>query len=171
MNARQRRFVDEYLVDLNATQAAIRAGYSEKTAYSIGQENLKKPEISSRIADAQAEIAKRTEVTVDYVIKNLVEVIERCSQRAPVMVREGKRMVQLVDEDDRHVWQFDAKGVIGASNLLGKHLGMYIEKREIMLPQGGGVLAVPMPITAEQWAASAAAQQASLVKRPAETEQ
>lgn len=50
---KQQRFVDEYLIDLNATQAAIRAGYSEKTAYSVGHENLKKPEIQKAIQEAQ----------------------------------------------------------------------------------------------------------------------
>jgi phage terminase small subunit len=171
MNARQRRFVDEYLVSLNATKAAIAAGYSEKTARSLGQRLLTNADISAAIATGQAEISKRTEVTVDYVVKNLVEVVERCSQRAPVMVREGRHMVQLVDEDDRHVWQFDSKGVIGACNLLGKHLGIFIEKREITIPQGAGVLAVPLPIGADQWAAGVAAQQEALTKRPAETEQ
>lgn len=48
---KQQRFIEEYPVDFNATQAAIRAGYSEKTAYSIGQENLKKPEIASAIQE------------------------------------------------------------------------------------------------------------------------
>ena len=50
MTPKQTRFVEEYLVDLNATQAAIRAGYSAKTAYSIGQENLSKPEIANAVA-------------------------------------------------------------------------------------------------------------------------
>ena len=45
LTPKQQRFVEEYLIDLNATQSAIRAGYSEKTAYSVGHENLKKPEI------------------------------------------------------------------------------------------------------------------------------
>ena len=50
LTAKQARFVEEYMVDLNATQAAIRAGYSKKSSYSIGQENLKKPVISDAIA-------------------------------------------------------------------------------------------------------------------------
>lgn len=49
MTEKQKRFCEEYLIDLNATQAALRAGYSEKTAYSIGNENLKKPEIQEYI--------------------------------------------------------------------------------------------------------------------------
>ncbi len=54
MNARQKKFCDEYLINCNATQAAIRAGYSPKTAYSIGEENLKKPELKAYI-DEQLE--------------------------------------------------------------------------------------------------------------------
>ena len=51
MTEKQKRFVDEYLIDLNATQAAVRAGYSAKSAYSIGTENLKKPEIERAIEE------------------------------------------------------------------------------------------------------------------------
>ena len=58
MTKKQKRFVDEYLIDLNITQAAIRAGYSPKTAYSIGSENLKKPEIRACIEKAMAERSK-----------------------------------------------------------------------------------------------------------------
>ena len=67
MNARQRKFAQLYASDPNATQAAIQAGYSEKTSYSIGQENLKKPEIVEYIQELQAEaeserIASITEI-------------------------------------------------------------------------------------------------------------
>jgi phage terminase small subunit len=68
---KQQRFIEEYLVDLNATQAAIRAGYSEDTAYSIGWENLKKPEISAAIEEAQKARAQRTEINADWVLKRL----------------------------------------------------------------------------------------------------
>ena len=64
MNSKQQRFVEEYLVDHNATQAAIRAGYSEKTAYSIGHENLKKPEIAAAIAAGEARLRRQTEVSI-----------------------------------------------------------------------------------------------------------
>lgn len=59
LTEKQRRFCEEYTIDLNATQAAIRAGYSEKTSYSIGQENLKKPEIQTYIKKFLEEV--RTE--------------------------------------------------------------------------------------------------------------
>lgn len=73
---KQELFAREYLSDLNATQAAKRAGYSDKTAYSIGQENLKKPEIQDRIAELKAERNERTQVKADYVLRRLVEIDE-----------------------------------------------------------------------------------------------
>lgn len=69
LTAKQRRFVDEYLVDLNATQAAIRAGYSERTAGSVGHDLLKKPEIAAAIQEAMRARGERTEVTADRVLQ------------------------------------------------------------------------------------------------------
>lgn len=63
------RFVDEYLVDLNATQAAIRAGYSPKTAYSIGFEILKKPEIQDEIAKRRGELQEETEINQERIFQ------------------------------------------------------------------------------------------------------
>jgi phage terminase small subunit len=74
LTPKQRAFVREYLIDLNATQAAIRAGYSENTAYSIGQENLKKPEIEKAISQAMELRAKRTDITADRVLKELAKI-------------------------------------------------------------------------------------------------
>lgn len=71
---KQQRFVEEYLIDLNATQAAIRAGYSEKTAHSIGHENLNKPEIQEAIQIAMDERSKRTEITQDMVLAELAKI-------------------------------------------------------------------------------------------------
>lgn len=74
LTAKQQRFVDEFLIDLNATQATIRAGYSTQTAYFIGNENLNKPEIRTRIDKAMAECSKRTVVNVDRVIQGLARI-------------------------------------------------------------------------------------------------
>jgi phage terminase small subunit len=71
LTAKQIRFVAEYLVDLNATQAAIRAGYAPKRADAIGYENLRKPEIAEAIAEAQLNRAKRTGITQDRVLSEL----------------------------------------------------------------------------------------------------
>ena len=71
MTKKQKLFVAEYLIDLNATQAAIRSGYSVDTAGEIGHENLKKPEIQKAIAKAMAERSKRTGVNQDRVVQEL----------------------------------------------------------------------------------------------------
>ena len=131
LTPKQSIFVIEYLIDLNATQAAIRAGYSEDSAASIGQENLIKPEISKAIQDQMDARAQRTLITADYVISTLAEVVERCMQRAPVMVRRGKNMDQLVDEDGRHVWKFDSAGANKALENLARHLKLLTDKTEL----------------------------------------
>ena len=73
LTPKQSLFVKEYLVDLNATQAAIRAGYSEKTAGSMGEENLKKPEIAAAVAEAQQAKAKKLDITVESILAELEE--------------------------------------------------------------------------------------------------
>ena len=83
LTKKQKAFIQEYLVDLNATQAAIRAGYSKKTAYSIGQENLSKPEIQQALQEAQKRREKRTEVTQDYVIAKLREIVAKDASDGP----------------------------------------------------------------------------------------
>lgn len=74
LTPKQARFVEEYLVDLNATQAAIRAGYSQKTAGAIGHETLMKPEVIDAIALAQVERSKRTSISADDVLRELAKV-------------------------------------------------------------------------------------------------
>lgn len=133
---KQKEFVRQYLVDLNATQAAIRAGYSMKTAYRQGADLLQKTSIREAIEKAQAKRARRVEVTQDYVLSNLVEVVERTMQRAPVTDRKGE---QVTDEEGRAVWTFDAKNANRALELLGKHLGIFTDKirAELSGPDGG----------------------------------
>ena len=74
LTQKQRLFVDEYLIDLNATQAAIRAGYSKRTAGQIGDENLKKPQIAQAIKEAMDSRNKRAQIDADYVLRRLVEI-------------------------------------------------------------------------------------------------
>jgi phage terminase small subunit len=70
---KQRRFCEEYLIDLNATQAAIRAGYSEKTAHSIGNENLIKPEINTYISELQQKRSEKTAITAEMILQELAK--------------------------------------------------------------------------------------------------
>lgn len=165
LTPKQEAFVAEYLVDLNATQAAIRAGYSEKTAGSIGHENLQKPEISRAIAEAFEARKKRVELEADYVLLGLQEVAERCMQRAPVMVfdRGTRRMVQAQDSEGRDLWQFDSTGANRALELLGKHLQLFTDKVQHSGSVGGVVVIPAAPGTAE-WEALAKDSQARLTE-------
>lgn len=104
---RQARFCEEYLIDLNATQAAIRTGYSEKTANEQGARLLANVSVQEKIAELKAERAKRTEITQDTVIQEL----------AAVACAEVKG-VRAVDK-------------LKALELLGKHLGMFVERYEV----------------------------------------
>ena len=74
LTPKQGLFVKEYLIDLNATQAAIRAGYSEKTAQEIGSENLSKPIIAEAINDQLDKRTKAVEITTDFILSGLKEI-------------------------------------------------------------------------------------------------
>ena len=126
---KQQRFVDEYLIDLNATQAAIRAGYSKKTARDIGCENLAKPNIASAIVKAQEKRSERTEISQDYVIKTIVETIERCSQAKQVYDKSGELvMTETPDGGLAPAYRYDASSVLKGAELLGRHLSMFTDK-------------------------------------------
>lgn len=132
LTAKQQRFVEEYLVDLNATQAAIRAGYSAKNADKIASQLLGKSRVADAIAAAKSERSARVAVSADYVLNNLVEIVERSMQRAPVFDMKGNH---VTDEEGRHVWRFDGKTANRALELLGKHLGMFTDKIEADVKQ------------------------------------
>lgn len=129
---KQKRFIEEYLVDLNATQAAIRAGYSEKTAYSIGEENLKKPEIKRAIEEAQLNRSSRVQITQDDVIRMLIENIEKSSGTKRVVITQTRKSEdgEFVG-DDVAQFVYEPSSVNKALELLGKHLGMFKDKVEL----------------------------------------
>lgn len=103
LTAKQERFVQEYIIDLNATQAAIRAGYSEKTAGSVGNENLHKPEIAKAITAELVKRAERVEVSQDYVLSSIVVAMEQAKMPG----------------------RYNAAAIMRGAELLGKHLGMF----------------------------------------------
>lgn len=164
MTPKQERFVQEYLVDLNATQAAIRAGYSERTAKVIGHENLTKPDVQAAIAAAQQERAKRTGITQDRVLQELARIAffdirklysedgalkpmhELDDDAAAVLA--GVDVVEMaggmkveVDGQMQHVPMYTKKAKIpdkvGALGLAMRHLGMLKDKMEHSGPNGG----------------------------------
>lgn len=116
LTPKQERFVQEYLVDLNATQAAIRAGYKEKTASAIGSENLRKPEIQKALKKALKDREERTEVTQDYVIRKLVEIADK-------------------EASDAQDSELKYSNKLRALELLGKHTGAF----EKVVEDDGGV--------------------------------
>ena len=182
------RFVEEYLIDLNATQAATRAGYSSKTAYAQGHRLLKDPKIAVAISAAAAARSVRVEVTQDTVLTELA-ILLRSDVRNFSVDEAGKltladgapddawRAVSSVkyktrrfgrgdDQETEHTLEFRLWDKPAAVKMAGQHLAMFTEKHELILPPGAGVLAVPLAPDALQWAAGAAAQQAALVARP-----
>ena len=123
LTAKQQRFCDEYLIDLNATQAAIRAGYSKKTAYAIGEENLKKPDLRRYIDKRMEE--KETELIADQdeVLKYLTAVM-RGKSNASVLARDSEGADQVIQKPP------DEKERLKAAELLGKRYGLYTDRIE-----------------------------------------
>lgn len=114
LNPKQQRFVDEYLIDLNATQAAIRAGYSEKTARQIGEQNLSKLDIAKAVQERMAERKARVEITQDKVLQD-IELIKQDAMR--------KKLTNAGDEE-----MANHNAALKACELQGKHLAMWTEK-------------------------------------------
>lgn len=127
INDKQKIFCEEYIIDFNATQAAIRAGYSKKTANRIASENLSKLVIQEYIKELIEKRNKRTQITQDEVIADIIEVKNRCMQKVPVLTydKEEKDYVQVTDENGEGVWKFDSQGATKALDMLMKHTGGY----------------------------------------------
>lgn len=155
LTAKQQRFIEEYLIDLNATQAAIRAGYSEKTAFQTGTENLKKPNVATAITAAKQERSKRTEITQDMVIRemaklafsNMADYIEvndvdgtaylnlkkLTRDQAAAITELTCETYQEKDGDDFvpvKKCKIKIASKEGPLEKLGKHLGMFVERHE-----------------------------------------
>ncbi|RSV15668.1 terminase small subunit [Sphingomonas sp. ABOLF] len=120
MTPKQQRFVEEYLIDLNATQAAIRAGYAPDSADVEGCRLLGNAKVAQAIAGLKAERSERTKIDADYVLTQAVKLHERCMQEVePVLGAFG---VQVKDEQGRNVFKFNAAGAAKALELVGKHV-------------------------------------------------
>jgi len=157
---KQQKFCEEYMIDLNATQAAIRAGYKEHSATAIGCENLGKPDISNRIAELRLEQTDRTGITADSILLRLNQVADRCMQAEPVMEfdHDDKCMVETGE------YKFEHSGANKALELLGKNKGLFVEKRELSGPDGGPIQTQSAVIATEMDPAQAAEIYAELMK-------
>ncbi len=139
LTKRQSAFVTEYLVDLNAKQAAIRAGYSKRTAKQIGFENLTKPYLVEAVLAAIGERAKRTEFDQDWVIEMLVENVRRSMTQIPVLDIDGKETGE---------WRYQGTVANRSLELLGKHLGMFPNRHELSGPGGEPIKNVSLNVDA-----------------------
>lgn len=128
LNERQMRFVDEYMIDLNATQAAIRAGYSVKTAYSQGQRLLKHVELKTEIERRTEQMRSEKVADAQEIMEYLTSVM-RGESEAEVVVVEGcgegfssaRTMQKAPDEKEK----------LKAAELLGKRYGMFNDKLNV----------------------------------------
>ena len=157
LTEKQQRFVDEYLIDLNATQAAIRAGYSVKTANEQGSQNLAKFSIQQAIAEQMAERSKRTGINQDRVVLELAKIA--LVKMTDIVDSQG-RIKSDASPDDlaciESVKYKESESDTGSSverevkiasklkalELLGKHLGMWNDKLDVNITQ-------PIVITGE----------------------
>lgn len=120
----QQQFLEEYLVDLNATQAAVRSGHPPEQAYEIGCTNLKNAQIAAAVAEAKQKRLMPIEVTQDYVIAKIAATIERCFQHPLATETDGKELSGPGQD------KFDPANVLKGCAMLGKHLGMFRDKKE-----------------------------------------
>lgn len=153
LNAKQQRFVGEYMIDLNASQAAIRAGYSQKTAGAVGHELLKKPEIAEAVAAMQQERARRMNISADRVLQELSRIAFFDPRKLLNENGTPKQMAELDDDTAAALAGMDVSEIydgVGASRVtigttkkvkvadkvaaLGlamRHLGMLTDKIEV----------------------------------------
>ena len=149
LTEKQRRFVDEYLIDLNATQAAIRAGYSVKTADKQGYQLLEKTRVAEAISEKMAERSRRTGVNQDRVVMELAKIA--FVNAADVIDSDDATIKAGATADDTAAIQSvkvkviptkEGEGVereirlndkLKALELLGKHLGMWNDKLDVNL--------------------------------------
>lgn len=145
LTKKQKRFIEEYLIDLNATQAAIRAGYKPDNAQQMGSENLLKPVISDAIAKAMAERSRRTGINQDRVLLELARIgfakITDVVDPATAKIKDGAseddlaciQSIKIKPNEwgtEREVKMYDKKAALVD---IGRHLGMFKDKMNINL--------------------------------------
>ena len=144
LTAKQKKFVEEYLIDLNATQAAIRAGYSTESAKEIGCENLTKPNVKAEIDKVIAERSRRTGINQDRVLRelakiafvnpgdviNLNQATVKSDAKEEDLAAIASVKIKNIPTEDGEITEREIKlcDKLKALDLLGKHLGIYDKK-------------------------------------------
>jgi len=122
LTPKQALFVKEYLVDMNGTQAAIRAGYSERTANEQASRLLANASIREAVAENSKARAAKVDITAEYVLQTIKNTIERCAQAEPVLDRDGAPTGE---------YKFDSAAVLKGTEQLGKYLKLFTDKVSI----------------------------------------
>lgn len=120
-------FCKEYLIDLNATQAAIRAGYSARSASVTAAKLLTKANVLARVRELKEKRAEELELDAYWVLKRLKDISDRSMQAEPVMMYDPAAQTMVETGE----YQFDSQGANRATELIGKHIGMFDPKLEL----------------------------------------
>lgn len=121
LTAKQEAFCQEYLIDSNATQAAIRAGYAENSAQEQGSRMLSKSIVFTRVSELRKERMEKLHINQEWVLQRLVTISDRCLQQEPV--REWDQEERCFKETGEYT--FDSNGANKATELIGRHVGLF----------------------------------------------
>jgi len=172
LTPKQANFVEEYLIDLNATAAAKRAGYSEKTAESIGHENLRKPKIAEKIHARRKELQESLQITQERILEeearlafvDVAFLFDEDGELLPIhkIPEDARRAIAGVEVTDlektkglRFKYKLLDKGQ--ALGRISKHLGLYAAKRHEHTGKNGGPIETKItdfpkePATIKEW--------------------
>lgn len=126
MNSQQKQFADEYLIDLNGTKAAIRAGYSEQSARSQASQLLDNEEIAAYISEKQQAVSDKLNWSYERLVKSFADIHSRCMQGEPVLDHEGNPTGE---------WKFEPNAAVKSLENIGKHLGFYSANNVLTVKQ------------------------------------
>jgi len=130
LTPREVLFCEQYVIDLNATQAAVRAGYSEKTAQEQGSRLLSRVIVANEIQRLMDKRAKKTNITAEYVLNTILKTIDECREGVPVYTKLG----------DIAGYKPDHANALKGCELLGKHLKLFTDKIDLGGQDGNPLL-------------------------------
>ena len=123
-NSRHELFCREYIIDYNGTQAAIRAGFSERSAASTASRLTTNDEVLARVRELQKEQMERLSLNADMVVLEILDTYRSCRQGTPVL----QRNTRTGKWEESGIYQFDSHGALKALEMLGRHLGVFEKK-------------------------------------------
>lgn len=139
LTPKQRKFINEYIKEENKTQAALKAGYSKKSAAEMGYENMKKPHVQDAYNKKLNEVFEKLQIGPEFVFNGFKTVANRCMQAKPKMVYDRVAQQHVQDQDPESgelLYEFDSNGANRALELLGKGMRLFTDRVEIVEDQG-----------------------------------